>query len=40
MKHTQPTRTASFRTLTTSVALPWGEGLILLTVAAILLIGA
>ena len=39
MKNPQPDQPLSFRALTTSVALPWGEAFILLAVATILLIG-
>ena len=39
MKHHTQDQTPTFRALTTSVALPWGEAFILLAVATILLIG-
>jgi len=39
MKHPQQKHQPTFRALTTSVALPWGEGLVLVAVALILVIG-
>lgn len=39
MKHQTQKPVPSFRSLTTSVALPWGEALILFAVALILMIG-